>query len=30
MKKTVVMDIDKTIKRIKETANLKVIGIKRI
>ena len=30
MKKTVVMEIDKTIKRIKKTANLKVIGIKRI
>ena len=30
MKKTVVMGIDQTIKRIKKTANLKVIGIKRL
>ena len=30
MKKVVVMDINKTIKRIKETANLKVTRIKRI
>ena len=30
MKKTVVMDIDQTIKRIKRTAKLKVIGIKRL
>ena len=30
MKKTVVMDIDKTIKRIKKTAKLKVLSIKRI
>ena len=30
MKKTVVMDIEKTIKRIKNTANLKVIAIKRV
>ncbi len=30
MKKTVIMNIPYTIKRIKETANLKVIGIKRI
>ena len=30
MKKVVVMDINKTIKRIKETANLKVTKIKRI
>ena len=30
MKKTVIMGIDQTIKRIKKTANLKVIGIKRI
>ena len=30
MKKTVIMDIDKTIKRIEETAKLKVIGIKRL
>ena len=29
MKKTVVMGIDQTIKKIKKTANLKVIGIKR-
>ncbi len=29
MKKTVVMGINQTIKRIKKTANLKVIGIKR-
>ena len=30
MKKTVIMDIDKTIHRIYQTANLKVIGIKRL
>ena len=30
MKKTVIMDIKKTIKRIDETANLKVTGIKRL
>ena len=30
MKKTVIMGINQTIKRIGETANLKVIGIKRI
>ena len=30
MKKTVVMGIDQTIKRINKTANLKVIGIKRL
>ena len=30
MKKTVVMSIDQTIKRINKTANLKVIGIKRL
>ena len=30
MKKTVIMGIDQTIKRIKKTANLKVIGIKRL
>ena len=30
MKKTVVMDINQTIKRIKQTAKLKVIGIKRL
>lgn len=30
MKKTVVMGIDQTIDRIKRTANLKVIGIKRL
>ena len=29
MKKTVVMGIDQTIERIKRTANLKVIGIRR-
>ena len=29
MKKTVTMGIDQTIERIKRTANLKVIGIKR-
>jgi len=29
-KKTVIMEINQTIKRIKKTANLKVIGIKRI
>ena len=30
MKKTVIMNIDKTIKLIKKTANLEVISIKRI
>ncbi len=30
MKKTVIMDIDKTIKIIERTAKLKVIGIKRL
>ncbi len=30
MKKTVIMNIDQTIKRIEQTANLKVIGIKRL
>ena len=30
VKKTVIMDIDKTINKIKKTANLNVIGIKRI
>jgi len=30
MKKAVIMEIDQTIKRINETANLKVIGIKRL
>ena len=30
MKKTVIMGIDQTISRIKRTANLKVIGIKRL
>jgi hypothetical protein len=30
MKKTIVMGINQTIKRIEKTANLKVIGIKRI
>ena len=30
MKKTVIMGIDQTIKRIEKTANLKVIGIKRL
>ncbi len=30
MKKTVIMDIKKTIERIKKTANLKVIGVKRL
>ena len=30
MKKTVIMDINQTIKKIKRTANLKVIGIKRL
>ena len=29
-KKTIIMDVNKTIKRIEKTANLKVIGIKRI
>jgi len=29
-KKTIIMEINQTIKRIKETANLKVIGIKRV
>ena len=30
MKKTVIMGINQTIERIKRTANLKVIGIKRV
>ena len=30
MKKTIIMDINKTIKRIDKTAGLKVIGIKRL
>jgi len=30
MKKTLIMDINKTIKKIEKTANLKVIGIKRL
>ena len=30
MKKTIIMNIDKTIKKIKQTANLKIIGIKRL
>ena len=30
MKKTLIMGIDQTIKRIEQTANLKVIGIKRL
>ena len=30
MKKTLIMDIDQTIKRIDRTAKLKVIGIKRV
>ena len=30
MKKTLIMDIDQTIKRIDRTAKLKVIGIKRL
>ena len=30
MKKTIIMSIDKTIKKIKQTANLKIIGIKRL
>ena len=30
LKKTILMDIDKTIKKIQKTANLKVIGIKRV
>ncbi len=30
MKKTVIMDINRTIRRIEETAKLKVIGIKRL
>ena len=30
MKKTVLMNILKTVNRIKETANLKVIAVKRI
>ena len=29
-KKTVIMDIEKTIKKIQKTANLKIIGIKRV
>ena len=30
MKKTVIMGINRTIKRIKQTANLEVIGIKDV
>ena len=30
MKKTIVMNINQTIKKIEQTANLKVIGIKRL
>ena len=30
LKKTIIMDIDKTIRRIEKTSNLKVIKIKRI
>ena len=30
MKKTLIMNINQTIKRIEKTANLKVIGIKRL
>ena len=30
MKKTVIMEINQTIERIKKTAKLKVIGIKRL
>ena len=30
LKKTVIMNISKTIERIQRTANLKVVGIKRI
>jgi hypothetical protein len=30
IKKTIIMNIYKTIKKIENTANLKVIGIKRI
>jgi hypothetical protein len=30
MKKTIIMNINKAIKRIEKTADLKVIGIKRI
>ena len=30
MKKTVIMGIDQTIKKIEKTANLKVIGVKRL
>ena len=30
MKKTLIMGIDQTIKRIEKTANLKVIGIRRL
>ena len=30
MKKTLIMGINQTIKKIKQTANLKVIGIKRL
>ena len=30
VKKTVVMDINQTIKKIQQTAKLKVIGIKRL
>jgi len=30
MKKTVIMSINQTIKRVEQTAKLKVIGIKRL
>ena len=30
MKKTVIMEVNKTINRIRKTANLKVISIKRL
>ena len=30
MKKTVIMDIDTTIKKIENTARLRVIGVKRL
>ena len=30
MKKTLIMGINQTIKKIKQTANLEVIGIKRL
>ena len=30
LKKTIIMDIRKTIKKIKKTANLKILGVKRI